>query len=257
MKNKPQFLSFRRNLYLVLPIFLIFSCGKKELNGYEIDCNSAKKQAQNDFKYQNYTWSDFEGLGFDIFGQDEFIGLLKKNNIKHKDILVSCMVDGNEKFENCYEREMNQLLNEKFGKKFFDSLKIMAKKEYVLKRKDSIFHFEECDQTSRHPRTNNYNEQFKIDDREFFQNFVYPKDYIKRQNDKELYSFTSTSFILKKDGTTENFETESDFENPKNKIFEKSFNQKIEDYAKSIKWKPATIEGTPVNSYMEVTIHYK
>lgn len=256
MKNFVQFLSFRRNLYMILTILSIYSCGKKELNGYEIDCNSAKKQAQNDFKYQNYTWSDFGGFGFDFFGEDEFIELLKNNNIKYKFVPVSCIVTGYEKFENCYEREMQQLLNEKFGKKFFDSLKIVAKKEYVLKRKDSIFHFGECDQTSRHPKTNDYGEQFKLKDKEFFQNFTYPENYMKRQSN-DYYSYTSTSFILMKDGTTKNFETETTFQNPKNKIFEKSFNQKVEDYTKSIKWKPATIEGIPVNSYMEVTIHYE
>lgn len=245
-----------KNLFLIFCILFFSSCSEKK-NGYEVDCNSEKNKAQNDFKYKNYTWTDFEGLRFDVFGDEEFIELLAKNNIKQKFASISCIISGNEKFENCYEREMNQLLKNKFGGKFFDSLKIVAKKEFILKRKDSIFSFEICDQTSRNPKTSDYNEQFKLDDKDFFENFTYPENYIKRKNNKDLYSYTSTNFLLMKNGIAKDFKTESYFINSKNKIHENSFNLKVEKYSKSIKWKPATIQGIPVNSYMEVTITYQ
>lgn len=239
----------------ILIALVLFSC--KQKNGYEVDCDLGKKQAENDFKYKNYTWSDFEGFGFDFFGQEEFVELLSKNNIKHKSIGVSCIIDGNEKFENCYEREMNKLLKSKFGAIFFDSLQIEAKKEYVLKRRDSIYSFEDCDQTSRNPLTNDYNEQFDLEEKEFFKNFSYPKNYLKRKDENEYFSHTTTSFVLMSDGTTKNFETQSTFQNPKNKTFEESFNRKVENYTRKINWKPATIQRIPVNSYMEVTITYQ
>lgn len=241
----------------LLFLLLFLSCQKKRLNSYEIDCNHEKKQAQNDFKYKNYTYFSFEGFGFGNFGQEEFILLLNAHKIKHNSVLMSCIVDERTDFENCYAKEMNRLLNDNFGKHFFDSLKIQAKQEYVLKNRDSIFHYEECDQTSRHPKTNDYNTQFKLDDKEYFQQFKYPKNYIKRKNDDEKYSYTSTSFILMKDRTTKNFQTESSFENSKNKIFEASFNKSVGDFVKKINWKPATIEGVPVNSYMDITITYE
>lgn len=244
-----------RYLIFIFVVSMLFSC--KQKNGYEIDCDFAKQQAENDFKYKNYTWSDFEGFAFDFFGQEEFVEILNKNNIKHKSIGISCIIDGNEKFEHCYEKEMNKLLESKFGVNFFDSLKIEARKLYVSKRKDSIFSFEYCDQTSRHPRTKDYNEQFSLSDKEFFKNFVYPSNYIKRLNDKDNYSFTQVYFILMKDGTCKNFEAESSFQNSTNKIFENSFNQQVLDYVKNIKWRTATIEGIPVNSYMNVSITYE
>lgn len=242
-------------LILIFMLSMFFSC--KQKNEHEVDCDFAKQQAQNDFKYKKYTWSDFEGFGFDFYGHEEFVEILRKNNIKHKSVGISCMIDGNEKFEHCYEREMNKLLKIKFGANFFDSLQIDAKKEYVMKSKDSIFSFEECDQTSRNPLTNDYSEQFELDNKMFFKNFSYPENYVKRKNEKDYFSYTSTSFILMKDGTTKNFETQSTFQNSKNKTFEKSFNQKVEDFSKRINWKPATIQGIPVNSYMDVTITYQ
>lgn len=240
----------------ILILFLTISACQQK-SGYQIDCEFAEKQAQNDFKYKNFIWTDFLGLEFDDFGRSEFVQLLQQKEIKHKTIGISCVVDGNQKFENCYERKMNQLLNSKFGKNFIDSLKTEARKMYVLKRKDSVFSFEYCDQTSRHPYTKDYNEQFSLSDEEFFKNFVYPSNYIKRLNDKDYYSYTEVYFILMKDGTCKNFEVQSYFQNTKNKIFENSFNQKVLDYVKSVKWNTATIEGIPVNSYMDVSITYE
>jgi hypothetical protein len=59
-----------------------------------------------------------------------------------------------------------------------------------------------------------------------------------------------------KDGTAKNFTTESSLVNTKNNIFEKPFDKSVETYVKSLSWKPATIKGIPVNSYMSVTIFY-
>ena len=246
----------RAFLIIIFSIFIVNSCSEKK-NGNEIDCNSDKNKAQNDFKYKNYIWTDYEQLFPELLGNEEFITLLEKNKIKHKTVSLSCMDDGYAKFRNCYEDEMNHLLKNKFGKSFFDSLKIVGKKEFIFKNKDSIYFFSDCDMTSRHPNTTDYNRQFELEDSDFFKNFKYPKSYIKRKNQKELYSFTTTSFVLMKDGSTKNFKTESDFQIPSNKIFETNFNKQVEKYVKSISWKPATIENIPVNSEMDITITYQ
>lgn len=220
-------------------------------------CEDSKKRAQYDFSKSKYIFTKFSGFDFNFFPDDNFIALLSQKNIGYKQIYLSCIVLEQDQWEHCYEKEMNQLLNQKFGESFFDSLRIVGKKQFILKAKDSVFAFEDCDQTSRNPKTKDYNEQFKLDDKDYFKNFEYPPNYIKRNHPDDKYSYTSTSFVLMKDGSTKDFTTESDFDNQKNKIFEKNFNKQVEKYARSIKWRPATIEGIPVNSYMEVTITYE
>ncbi|WP_300669169.1 hypothetical protein [Soonwooa sp.] len=251
-----EFFNIHKKYFCIVVLLLSLSCQKKKISANEIECNYKKDQAQNDFKFKKYIWSNFQGQGANHKGNEEFAKLIAKFNINYKDISVSCIIDGNEQFENCYETEMNQLLKNKFGTQFFDSLKLEAEKEYISKRKDSIFTFGECDQRSRHPNTENYNEQFSISQKEFFNGFTYPEKYLKRKN-KELPSSTMASFILMKDGSIKNLITKSDFENAKNKVFEKLFNKKIENYVQNIQWKPATIAGIPVNSEMEVNIIYE
>lgn len=255
----PQYLEFFnicKKYFCILGFHFILLCQKEKINGYEVDYNQERKQAVNDFKFKKFIRSNFQGQGWNCRGNEEFAKLGSKFNINYKDILVSCIIEDNEQFENCYEIEMNRLLKNKFGTRFFDSLKLEAEMEYILKRKDSIFTFGECDQSSRHPSTEDYNEQFGVPQKDFFQAFTYPEKYLKRKN-KELPSSTSSSFILMKDGSIKNLVTKSVFENYYNKVFEKTFNQKVENSVKNIQWKPATIAGIPINSEMEVNIIYE
>ena len=247
---------------MVLKYFLLFcisvmslSCIKKKTNQYEIDCNYETKLAKNDFKYQNYIYTDFIGFGFGINAEKEFSDLLKKNKIRYESVTESCVVNENTQFDKCYSKEMNRLLENKYGKLFFDSLKVLGIKQFVLKNQDSIFSFEVCDLTSRSTKTNDYGKQFDKLKKDYFVNFSYPKKYIKRIGE-ENHSNTTTSFSLMKDGTAKNFTTESSLVNTKNNIFEKPFDKSVETYVKSLSWKPATIKGIPVNSYMSVTIFY-
>ena len=85
---------------LFLAAITILSCNQKK-NGYKIDCDDQKKQAQNDFNYKNYTWTNFSGLGYDYLGEKEFIELLNQNHIKTQQIPTSCVKFQNDQYENC------------------------------------------------------------------------------------------------------------------------------------------------------------
>ncbi|HFK5563736.1 hypothetical protein CMU59_06665 [Elizabethkingia anophelis] len=244
-----------KSLLLFCISIISLSCIKQKANQYEIDCNYETKLAKNDFKYQNYTYTNFMGFGFGINAEKEFSDLLKENKIKYESATESCIIDKNTPFERCYPKEMNLLLENKYGKPFFDSLKVLGIKQFVLKNKDSIFSFEVCDLTSRTTKTNDDREQFDRLQKDYFTRFNYPKSYVKRQGD-ESHSNTTTHFVIMKDGTAKDFTTESSLVNTKNNIFEKSFNKSVENYVKSLNWKPALIKGIPVNSYMNVTIFY-
>lgn len=110
-----------KKLALILSIILFSSCSEKK-NGDEVDCLSEISKAQNDFKYKNYTWSDIRGLsyGLDALSLKQFSKRLDKFDIKLDSISVSCLTSPSNKYENCYAKEMNNLLEKKFGKSFFE-----------------------------------------------------------------------------------------------------------------------------------------
>ena len=60
------------------------------------------------------------GFGFDINAEKEFSDLLRENQIKYESATESCIwPDENTQFERCYPKEMNRLLENKYGKPFF------------------------------------------------------------------------------------------------------------------------------------------
>ena len=163
-------------------LVLLISC-KKE-NGYEVDCNFEKKKAQNDFKYKNYTYTQIFGLydGLELNSRKELISRLKKYNVKFDSISVSCIVFENTKYENCYAKEMNKLLKQKFGKTFFEEQEKLAIKDYVMKNIDSIYQYENCDETSRYPNST-INNQFDIIENDYFLKYKTPKNYIGKKRE--------------------------------------------------------------------------
>lgn len=235
-----------------LAAIAILSCSQKK-NGYEIDCNFEKKQAQNQFNYKNYTWTIFSGSGHDYLGEEEFKKLLKQNNINTRELLTSCLILPNDQYQNCGEIEMNRLITKKFGKDFIDSLRYIAKQDFVRTHPDEIFSFEQCDQLSRYPNSTIDQQSEKIH-ADYFAQYPTPGQYIRKN--EEYYSYTSASFIITKDGNIKDLSIESRFQNKKNNIFEKQFNKQLKDFVLHTQWIPGKINNMNVHSYYGVTIHY-
>ncbi len=206
MKIKPAlFIFFTGTIFL--------SCYEKK-NGDEIDCESEKRQAQNDVRYKNYTWTIFSGLGYDSLGEEEFIKLLNYNSIKTgKTVLVSCLSSQNDKYQHCYEEEMNRLILKKFGEKFIDSLRYIGKQQFVKDHPDETFSYSECDMTARIPDIS-YDGHFDKIRRLYFLQYPLPENYIPKTV-RELYSNSSASFILTKKGEIKDLTVESSFRNKK------------------------------------------
>ena len=235
-----------------LAVLAMLSCNQKK-NGYEIDCDHQKKQAQNDFNYKNYTWTIFSGLGHDFLGEEEFILLLNQHHIKTQLISTSCVGVPNDQYENCREIEMNRLILKNFGKKFMDSLRFTAKKQFINNHPDEVFSYEQCDDLSRYPNSTTDN-QFNKMQADYTAKYPTPSDYIKKK--EKYYSYTSASFILTKNGQIKDLLVESEFQNKKNNIFEKQFNKQLKDFVLHTQWIPGKIKGLSVDSYYEATIHY-
>ncbi|UKB82206.1 hypothetical protein LF887_14450 [Chryseobacterium sp. MEBOG06] len=236
-----------------LAALTMLSCNQKK-NGYEIDCEYEKKQAQNDFNYKKYTWTIFSGQGGYILGREEFIILLNQNHIETIDIPLSCMRYANDRYENCREIEMNRLIRQKFGKGFIDSLKYLANKRFIENHPDEVFSYQECDDISRYPNSTADN-QFKKISQDYFIKYPSPSKYIKKNKD-EHSSYTSASFVLTKNGKIKELTIDSEFQNKKNNIFEKQFNTQLENFVLQTEWIPGKINGLNVDSYYDVSIHY-
>nr|WP_315033781.1 hypothetical protein [uncultured Chryseobacterium sp.] len=237
---------------LIVTAISILSCSQKK-NGYEVDCNYQKRQAQNDFNYKNYTWTIFSGLGYDYLDEEEFTILLSQNHIKNKKISRTCLISPNDKYENCGEMEMNRLIEKEFGNSFIDSLHYIAKQNFVKKNPEEVFSYEQCDQNSRYPHSTMDN-QFDKMRSDYLSKYPTPPKYIRKN--ETYYSYTSAMFILTKDGKVKDLSVESSLQNKKNNIFEKQFNKQLKDFVLHTQWIPAKISGLNVDSYYDVTIHY-
>lgn len=237
-----------------LAALTMLSCNQQK-NGYEIDCDHQKKQAQNDFNYKNYTWTIFSGLDFsgNYLGEKEFIQLLNQNHIKVKKIPLSCVPFSNEQYLHCGETEMNSLIVKNFGQKFIDSLQYIAKQQFIKKNPDEVFSYEHCDDLSRYPNSTTENQFSKIQE-DYLAKYPTPKEYIGKK--EEYHSYTSATFILTKNGEIKDLSVNSEFQNKKNNIFEKQFNRQLKDFVSHIRWIPGKINGLNVDSYYDVSIHY-
>lgn len=172
-----------------------------------------KKQAQNQFNYKNYTWTIFSGMDYiNHLGEDEFIKFLEKQHIKTKTIPIVCVRFPNDQYENCEEIEMNKLIEEKFGKKFIDSLRYIAKQTFIKSHPEEVFSYEYFDEYSRYPNSTINNQFDKMQD-DYLSKYPTPKEYI-RKNEKYYY-FTSANFILTKDGKLKIYQKKANFKTKK------------------------------------------
>lgn len=246
-----------RNIIAIFFFIIQFSCIEKK-NGYQKDCNSEQKKAQNDFKYKNYTWTDIRGLSFglDAITLKELSKRLVEFDIKLDSINLSCFILPNDKYENCYAKEMNSLLEKKFGKTFFKEQTNLAIKDYVLANSEQAFEYEDSDQISKYPNSTIENQFDKIE-LDYFKRYPIPKNYIEKSIEEEYFSNTSAYFILTKEGKVKDLSIENNFQNKENEVFDNIFKKQIKDFILNTDWIPAKIQGVDVNSYYGITIHYK
>lgn len=264
-------------LILILYLFFLSSCKKENKNRiaynqetwYEllekdrnakitvIDtfCINQKQKAQNAIKKGELTYFYYMGMMKVFRNNKEMKELLSKHNIKIDSTLTTCFAPASGFEYYCYEEEMRKAIDEKYGTNFIDSLRLEADKIYVSKHLNKIYEFEDCDTIARYPRAKTYREHFNNYEEDYLKSFKYPVDY--KYKNEESYSYTTADFILHKDGSVSNFETETIFQNPDNNKYRNLFNKRIIDFVKKTNWTPAKSAGFVVNSKMSVYISYQ
>ena len=225
---------------------------KYQLNEIEIIdtvCINATQRALKDVKQGKYTYHQFSGLGNRNKGFDEWATLFKPFNIKTKSVLTSCIGFSDQFEEYCYEIKMNELIIDKFGVCFIDSIKVEAEKLYILKHPDKVYDYFDCDRNTKQ------SERLKSLNKAYEDSFVYPEDYKFKSG--EYFSFTSADFILLKDGSIKDLEVYTEFQDEANNKYKKLFTKQLTEFVLNQKWEAATSYGYPVHSEMYFSMFYR
>jgi predicted nucleic acid-binding protein len=216
-------------------------------------CRIETKNAVKDINENNLTYSHSFGMVVQYRSNEEMNKLLSKYKIKVDSISYYCTIPG--ELQKCYAHKMRQEIDKRFGKKFIDSLRTIAEKQYVKNNPNKTYKFEECDKLSRYPNDKNYLDFFKNYKNNFFITAEYPKDFELRK-EKDSYSWISADFILHKDGTVTNIDIELTFQNKKNYKYSSYFTTKLKEFILNTKWIPAKSTGEIVTSKVPLTIHF-
>ena len=219
-------------------------------------CKKDSLRATEEAKY-NLSYSlplPTPAMNEDLFlAENEFRQVLRKNKIGYGGyILGNCF--GLK--DNCFQWEMNRIVENKFGKQFLENLKIEATKMFILNNPDRVFEYEECDMESRYASGKTYEEMFTLVKNDYFQNFSYPEDFVaKSSNNKSSYG--EADFILDKKGKVSKLTVTLSLKEKKNYIYSAYLIESLKDFILKSKWKSANYNGVPVLSKMNVLIFYK
>lgn len=229
---------------------------KEELKYANEKCKKDSLRALVESK-SNLTYSlpiPTPAMSEDLFlAEKELIEILRKNNIGYGGYIIgNCFGIP----DNCFQWEMNRIIEKKYGINFIENLKHEATKKFVENNPDRIFEFEECDQESRYAPAKTYKEMMDMTDSDYLKKFEYPKDFIFQKKD-DKYSHVEASFILDTKGNISKISIELDLKQKKNYIYSSYLINSLKEFIESSKWKTATYKGFPVKSIMRVLIFYK
>jgi|APLak6261690433_1056193.scaffolds.fasta_scaffold15299_1 hypothetical protein len=182
--------------------------------------------------------------------EKELIEILKENNLGFRNEGSSCIVY-KDQTENCYCELMDEKINQKYGKKFVDSLLNMADEKYLNKHINDTMYYAECDRRPNYPndKDDSKDEYSELMQKEIDDAIIYPKGYIKRPN-YDASSFVNVYFYVDKDGNAKITHFGFIFDIKSNHKFEKYFESELKRIIKTKEWKPAQMRKRNVNSDM-------
>lgn len=233
----------------------LYKTKSKKIKVKDTNCIYQQRRAKNDIKNQNLKYTLIYGFGMYDYSNKEFSELLSNYSIKLDSVMKPC--DGPTKGFRwfCYEETMNTEIERRFGLKFIDSLRAIADKQFIQRHPYLVLHWSECETTSRYSRAKTYDEFLTLPESDFVATLNYPK-MNKRQQSKQKAN-TMVSFVIYRDGTVGDIETESDFKIATNIEFAKYFEKKAIEFVKTAKWKAAEYRGLNVNSKMDLNLYNK
>ena len=190
----------------------------------------------------------------DLFiAEQELIQVLRENKIGYGGYIIgNCFGLA----DNCFQWEMNRIVEQRFGKLFIENLKTLAVNRFIENNPERIFEFEECDLESRYASAKTYEDMFDQTKNDYFKTFQYPKEFISRDSNHK-YSNVEVNFILDKKGKVSKLTVDLSLQEKKNYIYSSYLINSIKEFVNNSKWKSATYKGVPVISKMNLLIFYK
>ena len=217
-------------------------------------CKTETINAEKDIKQNKLTYFHYFGIVVQYRSNEEMNKLLSNYNIRIDSASYYCTVPG--ELQNCYAHKMRQEIDNRYGKKFIDSLRTVAEKSYVNNNPNKIYSFDECDTIVRYPKDKTYRDFFKSYERDFWHLTEYPIDFEFRKI-KDFYSSISAEFNLSKEGQVSDIDIEITFQNKKNYRYTSYFINRTKEFITKTKWIPAKSSGIIVSSKVPITIFFK
>lgn len=154
----------------------------------------------------------------------------------------------------CYNKFMKQEIEKKYGENFINSVIAIVQQNHITSFPDKIFSFLERDIPRDGDLSSPAYDFIKKKTFELDSKLSYPQGYIF--NDKRI-SYVAVTFVLMKDGTVKNIETEIYFHNKQNDRFRDYFDKYFRDYVNRTKWVHPTFHGTIANCDMRFHFNLK
>lgn len=228
----------KKHSFLLSIILLLISCSKTKKTDigavYFSDKNCLEKieNAKRDFTKNKKYYFLFWGYGEAIDDNDKIISNLRKEGINAKTVTTSCIVMEQLR-QNCYEKEMNFLIEKEIGKEKLQEIIFKAKKEYV---------------DVNHLKIKTFPEGRIIDSLENKIKIRYPKEYSFSKNIKDVSYFRQVFEIKSgKLDLSEYVETVNETgsnEYLKNRILDGDLRLQIKSYLKNELPKLNLVDGT-------------
>ena len=153
---------------------------------------------------------------------------------------------------------MDEKINQKYGKKFIDSLLNVADEKYLNKHINDTMYYAECDRRPNYPKDkdDSKDEYSELMQKEIDNAIIYPKGYVKRPN-YDVSAFVNISFYVDKDGNSKITYFGFYFDIKSNLKFEKYFESELKKIIKTKEWKPAQMRKRNVNSNMVLRYYFE
>jgi hypothetical protein len=181
----------------------------------------------------------------------EFYGIGYKNTFT-SDVIIEGQTQG------CYGDYMNEMISDKFGSKFIDSLLYRADSIYVSKNLNKVFDDHELETEPRFPGdTADGNANFNPGlQEEFNKRISYPVGYVKKSKEKQM-AFANFNLEIDRFGKAKIKDYYFLFDKEANHKFEKNLKSIFEPLIVNTSWIPATIKKQNVNSVITTFIYFK
>lgn len=219
------------------------------------DINDAKIDIQKGKLIYCYTMGDL--LYHGLRSEKELTLALKQNNIEFRGVIVSDVEYENQ--THCYCEFMEEKIQEKYGKRFIDSILVLSDKLYLKNSINDTLYYADCDKYPNYPNENSEyqdEEYSEVLQNELEKKITYSKGYIKKKKHDDS-AFVDIHFYVNKKGEAKILSFWFRFYVETNQKYKRDLEAEIKKYIKTENWTPAQIRGENVNSDMNLRFHLK